>query len=142
MHCIVEPITLVCGCTFCKACLIEYNSLSTTTSGLQQELNLEEHPLENATRKIKRKLKSQSTCSTPTCFNCSKSHEQNTSDYLKQNVLITKLVEKFWKQNVEIRKLRNDARNYVAYCIEENYDSLDFNKFEYIFNSAYTLGKC
>merc|ERR1712127_209860 len=36
-HCLIEPVTLVCGCSFCKNCLTEYNSMQ-TNANIKDEL--------------------------------------------------------------------------------------------------------
>ncbi len=70
------------------------------------------------------------------CYKCSKSHVQNTPDILKQNVLVSKLVEKFWTPNLDNRRLRNDIRKYIANLLRNN-SSLE--QFEYMLEQAYKL---
>lgn len=77
-------------------------------------------------------------------------------------MIVGTLVDRLWRNNVEIRRLRNDIRAYVCFCISEDETNeansnsnrtntnelslssgpmFDINLFEYLFNSAYTLGK-
>ena len=112
-HCLLEPITLTCGCSYCKSCLNEYNLIGQAVgaSGL-----------------------------TIQCYSCGKPHPKNPADCLKVNTLIALIVEKLWSVNVEIKKLRNDIRNYVIYDFESN-RTFDLHKYEFLFEQAYEKGK-
>lgn len=191
-HCLVDPVTLTCGCSFCKLCWAEYNqewpvavhtaaadvhrfiksrrASSETTSSQASLATAEDGGSEQNHRAsrmtTKRKLGGIGTPTTGSnnnesarvksgraggeqrCFTCLRSHEHNKLEFLKPNVVIGTLVDRLWHNNVEIRRLRDDIRAYVCFCIEEQQhqcaddaeSSFDVNLFEYLFNSAYTLG--
>ena len=180
-HCLVEPVTLVCGCSFCKACFKEYtnklmkykykkvanksaqckslfnysnliegdkrknrddsdsdlsdneSSKSSSTSSLNNN--------NNSAKSFKRKFSCQNKISPFRCYNCNKEHDHNSTSFLKPNVLVCKLTDKYWHGNIEIRKLRNDIRNYVCYSMESNSELFDVDKFQFMFEEAYKLGK-
>lgn len=167
-HCLVEPITLTCGCSFCKACLLEYNAwssgrlsalrLSTSIDSdvEQQNLNVASSSTSANTSRVSTKRKLHTLANeralangaidgqhhTPVrCYTCARAHEHNSPEYLKTNVLVSKLVDRMWRHNVEIRRVRSDVRAYVCFCLDEPSELFDINKFEYLLNSAYTLGK-
>ena len=112
-HCLLEPITLTCGCSYCKSCLNEYNLIgqAVEASGL-----------------------------TIQCYSCGKPQPKNPADCLKVNTLIALIVEKLWSVNVEIKKLRNDIRNYVIFDFESN-RTFNLHKYEFLFEQAYEKGK-
>ena len=161
-HCLFEPVTLVCGCTFCKKCLKElncdmsslqlkfshqqlqqqqqkpqYRSAATCFDSSDSESNEEPTRGFLLKRKINRSNQTTRQLDNFRCFNCGKDHDHNSLNILKQNVLLTDTVEKFWNKNVEIRKLRNDIRNYICFCLENNMQDFDLDKFEYMFKDAY-----
>ena len=159
-HCLFEPVTLVCGCTFCKKCLKELNS---DMSSLQAKVShhQQKQPQHRPTSTwldssdsesndepfrgflLKRKFNRSNHASSRLeadnfrCYNCGKDHDHNSLNILRQNVLLTDTVDKFWSKNVEIRKLRNDIRNYICFCLESNMQEFDLDKFEYMLKDAY-----
>lgn len=115
----------------------------------------DQHHQQQQSRTTKRKLGGGAACSNESgtqrnvpplsrCFTCSRAHEHNTLELLKTNVIVSTLVDRLWRNNVEIRRLRNDIRAYVCYCLDETTkagdEEFDVNLIEYLFNSAYTLG--
>lgn len=150
-HILTEPITLICGCTFCKSCLAEYQSSMLAAGGQKpaqqsrQQVQQCPHSHDESMRKRKH---DESTSSQPSpkslrCFTCGNAHEHNSLESIKPNVIITKLVEKYWSSLLEIRHLRNDIRSYICHRIEhpQNDDAnFDFDMFDSMLNSAYTLG--
>ena len=177
-HCLVEPVTLVCGCSFCKACFKEYTnklmkykykkvnksaqckSLFNYSSLIQgdkrknrddSDSDLSDNESSkssstsslnnNSAKSFKRKFSCQNKISPFRCYNCNKEHDHNSASFLKPNVLACKLTDKYWHGNIEIRKLRNDIRNYVCYSMESNSELFDVDKFQYMFEEAYKLGE-
>lgn len=149
-HCLVDPITLVCGCTYCRNCLKEFNSSINKTrfknksTGFMNKNFTKISQMSQTSSKRKHECKSNMLDGAPRyyeCYNCSKQHDHNTCDHLKQNIMLTKLVDKFWILNVDIRRLRNDLRNYLCFCLETNPSEFDLNKFDILFKQAYKLGR-
>jgi hypothetical protein len=154
-HCLVEPVTLVCGCSFCKKCLKELNNDIVSSPKLKgsnqhhQSASLFDSSDSESNEEfargsllLKRKYpmlnnhaSKQVECFR--CFSCGKEHDHNSLNFLKQNVLLTDTVDKFWSKNVEVRKLRNDIRNYVSFCLEDSMQEFDVTKFEYMLKDAY-----
>lgn len=148
-HCLFEPITLICGCTYCKNCLLEYNALSlklNTTKELKKiseattGINGNQSSFDNTMLEF---IGMESRCNDwilkkpeYECFNCGKKHGKNTPSHLKVNTLISLLVDKLWTPNVEIKRLRNEIRNYVVFGLENN-EHFNLEKYEYLFNQAY-----
>jgi hypothetical protein len=128
-HCLDEPITLVCGCTYCKTCLNEFNKT------LQHLFNT--HDTEAARVYV---IDDTATTYLFKCFNCSRSHSHNNIEHLKPNKFISKLVEKLWPECAEVKKLRDDLRSYVCLDVELNKE-IDLLKYEFLFNAAYQMGK-
>lgn len=213
-HCLYEPITLVCGCTYCKPCLYEHQQMlrqvyekrkrqldkeqeeqiknrliimrnnaglkrkhssnvagrRPTTSLLSEAGNLVANVVTNSSRSAaliyndtedeeeeedeeqavldKRAASLEELLNQ--CYHCSKVHEQNCNlEYTRPNVLVAKLVDKFWSSNVENRRLRNDIRLYVSHALrtrlskstgkEVTLDEKEVAKFESMLVCAYNL---
>jgi hypothetical protein len=136
-HCLYEPVTLICGCSCCKNCLNEYTKTVLKLNNMTQD---DATNLNTSTKKtIKRKHSSKTDLFK--CLNCGKSHNQNTNDILRQNVTLTTLVDKFWSKNIEIRKLRNDIRNFVCFNMENirTFEKFDIEEYETLLIEAYNL---
>ena len=134
-HCLCEPITLICGCSYCKNCLNEYNgALEKVKSASDTDSKLTGN---------KRKLSNNPTDKIELfkCYNCSFVHEKNSGEFLRPNVLLSKLVEKFWSKNIDSRNLRNDLRRYVCFLIDNDLENFNFGLVEKLFLKAYELGK-
>lgn len=134
-HCLCEPITLICGCSYCKNCLNEYNaalekvkSESSTDSKLTGNKRKLSNDLNDKIELFK-------------CYNCSFVHEKNSSEFLRPNFLLSKLVDKFWSKNVDSRNLRNDLRQYVCFLIDSDFENFNLGLMEKLFLKAYELGK-
>jgi hypothetical protein len=210
-HCMYEPITLICGCSFCKSCLNEFNLTSIKLSLIKLakqnaadslneldlftssnvEMNGKSLPNSNEISSSHGKTcqsddenssvgsssednnhntnsnnpnsnsRSSNTSNSNSefrdlsckslglfkCFNCSKVHECNTSEYLKTNTNIASIVDKLFQSKIEIRKLRNDIRRYIVINLENNNTSsnqtrhFDLNKYEKMLTYAYKSGK-
>lgn len=114
LHVLVEPVTLVCGCTFCKSCIDEYNQCQFQTAALKQYYE-----------QTKLLFK---------CKNCGLSHNNNSSQYLNQNIFITKIVDKRFKKQIDSRILRNDIRKCISLKQIDFYNGLN------LLENAYNLG--
>ena len=146
-HCLVEPITLVCGCSFCKRCLKalednypRFKSETWYTDHQLQAYSTDSDSSELPNRPVlKRKMNAsnQERANWFRCYSCGKDHDHNLLSFLKPNVLLSNVIDKFWSKNVENRILRNDIRNYVCFCLEDSMQEFDLNKFEYMFKDAY-----
>lgn len=115
MHYLNDPITLVCGCTFCKMCLEEFNHSQFQIAVLKQ-----------CTDPIKHLYK---------CRNCGFSHNQNSSQYISTNISISKIVDKSFGPQIESRLLRNDIRKCIYLKL------IDFNKAVSLLKQAFLMGK-
>ena len=71
------------------------------------------------------------------CYSCGKDHDHNSLSFLKQNILLTGVVGKFWPKSVESRMLRDDIRAYIRFCLEDSMQEFDLSTFEYMFKEAY-----
>lgn len=111
-HCFSEPITLSCGCTFCKKCLTEY-------------LYFISHHF----------LKSRSSIY---CFNCSK--VKINENYCDIDTMISKLTQEIWPVSVEVKQLRNEIRKYIISSSEVT-GEFYFEEYEYLLNHIYLKGK-
>ena len=140
-HCLVEPITLVCGCTFCKKCLKELNNACYSSQQKISLFDLTDSDLSVANVSVLKRKFNQCTKRSQIdwykCYSCGKEHDHNSLTHLKPNVLLSDLVDKFWMKNIENRKLRNDIRNYICFCLEHNMHDFDVSKFEYMLKDAY-----
>jgi hypothetical protein len=188
-HCLVEPLTLVCGCTYCRACLLEHSvtvkcvaaaaaaqvnkkqqrkiqvsrlnlesyakfstkrkhSLSfTRTDNSEDEQSLDERQSAtiNAAASSSEAMINVAELANK-CFNCSRTHPQNSSELVKQNVIVSKLVDKFWWHNIEVRKLRNDVRRFICLALDtcSNTSTLSPRtvlKLDQMLKLSYDLGK-
>ena len=113
-HYLYDPVTLVCGCTFCKMCLDEYNHSQFQIAVLKQYTDPSKHLYK--------------------CKNCNYSHNQNSSQYLNTNVFISKIIDKAFTVHTDSRALRNDIRKCIYLKI------IDYNKAMSLLNQAFFLG--
>jgi hypothetical protein len=113
-HYLNDPITLVCGCTFCKMCIEEYNHSQFQIAVLKQYSDPSKHLYK--------------------CRNCEFSHNQNSSQYLSTNIFISKIIDKSFATQIESRTLRNDIRK----CIYLK--KIDYNKAISLLSHVYSLG--
>ena len=114
-HYLNDPITLVCGCTFCKMCIEEYNHSQFQIAVLKQYSDPSKHLYK--------------------CRNCEFSHNQNSSQYLSTNIFISKIVDKSFATQIESRKLRNDIRKGIYL------KKIDYNKAINLLSHVFSLGK-
>lgn len=143
-HCLCEPVTLTCGCTFCKACWAEYVAWSRRRGGNSAQCARSQACSSAAKRKMTEDVNEGDEEGKPVrCPVCARAHEHNTLGFLRPNVTVVQCVDKMWSHNVEIRRLRNDARAYACHCIQRAATAkpadFDINLFDYLFNAAYTL---
>lgn len=110
-HCFLEPVTLSCGCTYCKKCLTEYSYF------------ISEHLFQNS--------------SFISCFNCSKI--KINDNFCGIDVTILRLTKELWPESVEVKKLRNEIRNYIIFSSEIT-GVFHFEKYEYLLNQIYLKG--
>jgi len=137
-HVLLEPITLVCGCTYCKSCLKEYATFVTNLHAMNGMRMISEEsqksgasdgmPSESNIRSI--------TNFDSECYNCGSVHKMNIFEQFKSNTLISQLVEKLWEPNLTVKNLRNEIRSFVVFDLE-NSDSFKLEKYEYLFQQAY-----
>lgn len=150
-HYLHEPITLVCGCTFCSNCINEYNSMQNDESrekgnfmsdSEETDSSNEESSENEITPSSNGKMNRKKNNSTRTikCFNCSRSHNHNSKKHLKQNVFIGKLVDKLWLTNTTVRRLRTDIRNYICYDLKTK-NNFDLSLYESLLLKAYDMDK-
>lgn len=143
-HCLSEPVTLICGCTYCKYCLREYYAFKSNSNSkdktdvksksiyksLENISYIPEFSSDSEINLEKERLPIQVDC-----FNCGKKHEKNNPDQLKVNTLIALIVEKLWTPNLLIKKLRNDIRSFVVFDLE-NTGKINVGKYEYLYKQA------
>lgn len=143
-HCLFEPITLICGCTYCNSCLKEYNAYTLQISTDYQMKKMTYDSSKSDLMGIG--MSSPKAIKKPEyeCFNCAKSHEKNTSNDLKVNTMISLLVQKLWTPNLEVKKLRNEIRSFVVFDLQNSngMNKLNLDKYEYLFKQAYDRGMC
>jgi hypothetical protein len=114
-HYLNDPVTLVCGCTFCKMCLDEYNQSQFQIAVLKQYSDPSKHLYK--------------------CRNCAFSHNHNSSQNLNTNVFISKIIEKSFSAQVDARVLRNDIRKCVYL------KKIDYGKAISLLDRVLSIGK-
>jgi hypothetical protein len=123
-HIVCEPMTLACGCTYCKSCLDRFNQAQ-----VQRR---------NFTMNKKRMSTDPDHQPMTTLFKCKKCglvNANNTSRFLKANKCFYSCIEKLFGKHVDLNLLRADLKAFV--CL---------NKFEIdivllLFENAFKLGK-
>lgn len=133
-HCLCEPITLVCGCSFCKNCLYEYNKMLQDISMNKSNSNLTNIEANEKEENIEQDQKSKFELNE--CFSCHKAHLENSTESIRPNVALNNLVAKFWSKNILVRSLRNDLRSYVCFHVK-SMNIFDFGEYETMFIESY-----
>lgn len=139
-HCLLEPVTLVCGCTYCKYCLREYYEFKSSEKNDGKSKSIYQFfgslPFHSEfSSDSKTNIEKEQSPMKVECYNCGKKHEKNHPDQLKVNTLISMIVEKLWTPNILIKKLRNDIRSFVVFDLE-NTGKINVGKYKYLYSQA------
>jgi hypothetical protein len=115
-----EPITLTCGCTYCKSCLDRYN---------RTQLQHRNYLLNKKRMHVERALLFK-------CKKCGQINPKHTLTHLKTNNCLSDCIAKLFGNYLDLNMLRVDLRNYV--CLNK----FDIEFVVLLFENAFKLGMC
>lgn len=93
-----EPITLTCGCTYCKSCLDRYNRTQ----------------LQHRNYYLNKKRMHAEQALLFKCKKCGQKNPKHTLTYLKTNNCLSDCIAKLFGNYLDLNMLRVDLRNYVC----------------------------